>query len=113
MQDVSATDVAVSNAGVAIMNALYSGKPSETLGRLRYNTYCRLVTNSLRRFHAERLPPSENATKLHSLRVHLQAVMWVSLGKAKLNPENWGWRLEKSRLAPVPMTDKPGPKHLM
>ena len=88
-------------------------KPGETLGRLRYSTYCKLVTKNFGRFQAERLPPSDNATHLHSFRVHLQAVNWASLGTDKLNAQNWGWRMANGKFSPVSLTDKPGPPHLM
>jgi hypothetical protein len=47
MQDVAADEDEVRSAGLALMNALNGGEPCESLGRLRYNTYCKLVTKNV------------------------------------------------------------------
>jgi hypothetical protein len=40
---------------------------------------------------SERFPPSENATKMHAKRAHLQAVIWVELGNSNLVATDWNW----------------------
>ena len=113
MLEGNASKEEVTSAGVAIMAAACGGKETENLGQMRYKTYCRIVTKNLGRFQAERLPPSENATHFHALRVHMQVVCWATCGSTQLNPEHWGWRVERGRLIPETMTEKPGPPHLM
>jgi 5'-3' exonuclease len=76
----------VKQAGVAVMVALFNGSPGNTLGRLRYEGFKKLVTEQASHFNAERLPPSQSAAELHALRVHLQAVVWRTLKEDVLNP---------------------------
>ena len=54
----------------------------------------------------QKLPPTERAAHFHSLRVHLQVMLWKKLihEDLQLDPEQWGWKLDGSKLAPV-MTD--------
>jgi hypothetical protein len=113
LENIGACQEDVKSAGLKIMSAVYGANGEVSMGRLRYNTYNRLVTNNFGRFQAERLPPSQNAAELHSLRVHLQVVFWLTLGKVNLNPEDWGWKMSKDKLTPIQMTVKPGPDILM
>jgi len=113
LQSPNATVDAVKEAGVALMVALYSGKEGDDLSALRYSAYCKMAVAKGGSFLADRLPPSTNAAELHSLRVHLQAVFWKSLGKVLLPASKWGWRLHRSKLQPIAMTQQPGPPHLM
>ena len=53
-----------------------------------------------------RLPPTESAAKYHSLRVHLQIIVWISLDPSVLCPTEWGWKYEDGVLVPIP-TDMP------
>ena len=53
----------------------------------------------------EKLPPTERAAHYHSLRVHLQIIVWLTFGNTNLEDSlEWGWKLEDSILCPV-MTD--------
>ena len=83
-------------AGVAMMIALYGGKAGDNLGDMRYAAFLKMVKQRGGRFQPERLPPSQPAAELHALRVHLQVVVWASLGEEKPDPTLWGW-LEKKR----------------
>ena len=60
-----------------------------------------MVTAKVGNFLADRLPPTKDAADLHSLRVHLQAVFWATLGQTLLPPTEWGWRLRDGRLQPA------------
>ena len=53
-----------------------------------------------------RLPPTEGAAKFHSLRVHLQIVVWKTMNTSTLRPEDWGWKKEGETFLPIP-TDQP------
>ena len=54
----------------------------------------------------QKLPPTERAAYFHSLRVHLQLMLWKNLTHhdAQMDPEQRGWKLEGTVLTPV-MTD--------
>ena len=81
----------VSTVGIHLMAALYGAKEDQCLANLLYTAYCN--SSLSHRFMAERLPPSENAAKLHAKRVHLQAVIWSTLGNTTLIPTDWDWKL--------------------
>ena len=55
-----------------------------------------------------KLPPTERASHFHSLRVHLQVMLWEMLTTEEywFDPEKWGWRLDGIKLNPI-MTDLP------
>jgi hypothetical protein len=96
LQNSEASVDDVCKTGVRLMVAIYGGKPGDSLECLRYAAYC--STSLSRRFQAERLPPSESAARLHAMRVHLQAVVWGTLGRSALKPTQWGWSLNNGRL---------------
>ena len=54
----------------------------------------------------QKLPPTERTAYFHSLRVHLQIIVWkrLSNGHDDLNPQQWGWKLDGGALIPI-MTD--------
>jgi hypothetical protein len=92
----SLTDVCF--AGIQLLIAIYGGSSSISLQELRYSAYC---SSSLsRRFQPERLPPSDSAARLHCMRVHLQAVIWGTLGDTALKPCDWGWEHSNGQLMP-------------
>ena len=55
-----------------------------------------------------KLPPTERAAHFHSLRVHLQIMLWKMLttDECHFEPEKWVWRLDGTKLNPI-MTDLP------
>ena len=84
----------VTRAGIPLMVELYGGKSGDTLSGLRYAAYCKRVSSSFHGLQPERLPPSEDAARLHILRVHLQAVTWKLLGgEPLLQPLSWGCKV--------------------
>ena len=61
----------------------------------------------------EKLPPTESAAKYHSMRVHLQLVVWQQLDTTALEPTDWGWQMDNGSLSPI-TTDQPvAPDHLL
>ena len=60
-----------------------------------------------------KLPPTDGAAKYHSMRVHLQIMVWQTLNTLVLDPTKWGWKSEDGILIPI-TTDKPiAPDHLL
>jgi hypothetical protein len=113
LQNPISTMDSVCNAGLAFMIAVYGGKVSDKLGDMRYAAYSKMIAVAGGSFVADRLPPTEDAANLHAMRVHLQAVVWGTLGTTALLPTDWGWRLQSGFLHPIPMIQKPGPPELM
>jgi hypothetical protein len=101
LQSETASAAEVNAAGVRVIAGLYGGKRDESLTAMRYTAFCNATISH--RFTAERLPPSENAAKLHAERVHLQAVIWSTLDQTSLLATDWGWRLAQGRLVPIPL----------
>jgi len=57
---------------------------------------------------------SESAARLHAMRVHLQAVLWGSLGDVMITATDWGWRLQDSiRLIPTQIDGEVAPEHIL
>lgn len=69
---------------------------------MRKQKYMQMATSSKKGVLPERLPPTEDAIKYHSFRVHLQILQWLD---AQVDPTEWGWRNEGDVLVPI-MTDK-------
>ena len=63
-----------------------------------------MVSSSKASLDPQKLPPTERAAHYHSLRVHLQVIIWKKLSNNSLNPKQWGWKLEGSAFTPT-MTD--------
>ena len=73
-----------------------------SLAQIRKHKYMKMVTGSTKGLQPERLPPTENAIKYHSLRVYLQVMQWMG---NQLDETKWGWKRENELLVPI-MTDK-------
>ena len=52
--------------------------------------------------NAERLPPTQSATKYHSLRSYYQICVWKCTESA-LNPSSWGWSESNGVYVPITM----------
>ena len=112
MQQISAlisdpllTAEEIGKAGIRAFAIMYGGKKSDSLNSLRYAKYMEMVTSRKSSLAPQKLPPTERAAHFHSLRVHLQVVLWRNLATHDLDPRQWGWRLDGTVLAPV-MTDQ-------
>ncbi len=76
-----------------------------------YVKYMEMVTSS-KKIEPHKLPPTARAAFFHSLRVHLQVVIWKS-PSVHLPPTQWGWKTENTSLQPI-MTDlDPAPEGLL
>jgi hypothetical protein len=47
------------------------------------------------------------------MRVHLQAVVWGTLGRSALKPTQWGWGLNNGRLVPVQIEGQVAPDSVL
>ena len=96
----------VGRAGSRVFVNLYGGKNGQPLNNLRYYKYMDAVASNSTYLDPQKLPPTERAAYFHSLRVHLQIIVWkrLSNGHDDLNPQQWGWKLDGGALIPI-MTD--------
>jgi len=93
------TDVIV-QAGHKAMVLLFSGKGADTLTVLRHTILTQKVVSAVSFVTPERLPPTEEATKHHSLRTYFQIMIWMG-EEADLEPTDWGWKAEANQFIPV------------
>ena len=97
----------VAEAGEKIILSLYTAeKQFKTLDNYRGPAYKRAVKNVKvsSQFKLERLPPTTEAARQHSLRTYLQVQTW--LGNTTLSPLDWDWKLCSDILVPH-RTEKP------
>lgn len=111
LQSETASVDDVCSSGVRILSALYGATDNDSLATLRYAAFCN--SSLSRRFMAERLPLSESAAKMHAKRVHLQAVIWATLGKITLLATDWGWKLLQGRLTPITLDGPVAPENVL
>ena len=105
LHDRAATAEEVVSAGLKLMVILYGGKDSDSLHKLRYKLYCKMVAESVLQPRPQKLPPTESAARYHVLRAHLQAVRWSMLSASELDATEWGWKLTDDGMQPI-LTDQ-------
>ena len=113
LQDPAADNEQVEQAGINLMTILYGGSANDKLCSMHYASYTKMVSKSVGRLQPERLPPSERAAVFHAKRVHLQAVLWRSLGATHLDPIQWGWRRDGNVLAPITTDQAVAPDEIL
>ena len=80
---------AVGEPGERIFISMYGGKPDDSLTKLRHARYREIAATNSSVLRQERLPPTERAAFQHSLRVHLQVMIWKSLNVVHMEPCSW------------------------
>ena len=54
------------------------------------------------RIEPEKLPPTEDAARLHGFRAHYQIIKWLSLDEDnQARAIDWGWRLQDGQFVPI------------
>lgn len=111
MSDVEADPEEIGKAGCKLFVLMYGGKKHDSLSDLRYVKYMQMVTSS-KKVEPHKLPPTTRAAFFHSLRVHLQVLIWKD-PSGHFPATQWGWKTEDTLLHPV-MTDlDPAPEGLL
>lgn len=82
------------------MVVLFGGKGFESLASLRLSTLSKKIVSAKSFVAPERLPPTVSSTKLHSLRVYYQIMVWTGK-ESDMDVLNWGWKLVDGQLTPV------------
>ena len=72
-----------------------------------------MVTSSKGGLLPEKLPPTTNAAKFHSFRVHLQVIVWKSLNTDLLLATEWGWEKNGDMLVPIPTNQVVAPENIL
>jgi hypothetical protein len=102
----AATPAQVAEAGEKILIELYGGeRSSQTLNDLRYKLFTKAAVKSS--FNLARLPPTQDAAKLHSFRTYYQVQQWLGY---KRNPLEWGWVATARGLYPKMMSREVAPQ---
>ena len=86
----SATAEQIGKAGTILYVITYGGRQEDSLNTLRYIKFMEMVSSSKASLDPQKLPPTERAAHFHSLRVHLQVIIWKELSNNILDPKQWG-----------------------
>ena len=79
----------------------------------RYTKYLDMVTSAKGSLLPEKLTPTKDAAKFHSLRCHLQVVVWKMLNTASWPATDWGWEMKRNSLPPMTNDDVVAPYNLL
>ncbi len=107
----SATVEEVVSVGEKAVISLYNGNNADTTDGLRYIKFTEKVATSTTFVQVHSLPPTSDACKYRCMRSYLQVQQWMH-SDCKLNPEDWGWRLNDGRFEPC-MADLPPAPHTL
>ena len=97
MIDPAATAEQIGEAGICLFVIAYGGKRSDSLNTHCYAMYMEMAA-STKKLDPHKLPPTARAAYYHSLRVHLQVIIWKELAVNSFNQTLWGWKLDGSML---------------
>ena len=101
----------IQKAGTEAMLITYNCE-NTNLQKARYSKFQKQAATG--RIDPDRLPPTENSTTQHSLRVHHQLVTWKYLDSSMLNPIGRGWELDSvNKLKPKMITGSIAPYNLL
>ena len=100
----------IKEAGLRATLSLYGARKGEIMANLRARTMSEKVLNSTTFVKPERLPPTEDALKYHSLRCYLQILKWMGI---EVKGEGWGWFVYEGMLYPKTMDSKCAPDKLL
>ena len=106
------TQNSVEELGRNAMLAIFDGKTNETLTACRHRHFVAKVTSASSFVKPERLPPTESATKFHSLRSYYQISVWKGTD-SNLQATDWGWKLHDGHYEPLTMDCSPAPETLL
>ena len=109
--NISSTESTIQAAGIKAMQITY-GCGDTNLDKARYVKFQKQASKG--KIDPDRLPPTEDATLQHSLRVYLQIIIWKHLNTSVLNPIGRGWELDSvGKLRPKMLTGSIAPDNLM
>lgn len=92
MSNARALPEQIGKAGIQAFIFMYGGKQGDSLNNLRYIKYMEMVSTG--NIDPQKLPSTERAAHYHSLRIHLQVIVWKKLTSDDLDSKQWGWKLD-------------------
>ena len=95
-----------------IISFSYGGRKFQSLEDLQYHQFMKVVTTS-KTIKTQSIAPTENTTKCHLVRVHLQVIEWKTLMRVELNLLDWGWKLSNRHYCPIMMDLNAAPDSLL
>ena len=109
---ITSTEATIQTAEFEAMQITY-GCGDTHLERARYLRFQKQASKG--KIDPNRLPPTENATAQHSLRVHLQVAVWKHLNTSVLEPigRGWGYIDGNKKLRPKMLTGCIAPDNLL
>lgn len=111
--DPEATHEEIATAGDEFLIKLYNKNFEGSLNELRFFLYSKIAGSKVirkKKFELSSLPPTEDASHQHFFRTYHQVQLWL---ERKLPATEWGWKISKGRLLPIPMTLAPAPEELL
>ena len=102
----------IEKSGKEAMMTLFGGKEPDSLTSLRHKLLSTKIVSAKSFVKPDKLPPTESATKFHSLRVYLQVMTWMGFADG-MTPTEWGWTLGGNMLLPVMMDKCAAPPELL
>ena len=94
------------------MVRLFGGEKGRSLADMRHDALVRKAVGSHTFITPEKLPPTESATKYHSMRVYYQVMVWMQAAE-DMRAQDWGWCLQRNRFSPVIMDKDAAPEQLL
>ena len=113
IENIDATQNEVTKSGHDLFVAIYGGRKDDSLNHLRFVKYMDIAAECDRKIQPERLPPTERAAAFHSMRVHIQVMIWKNLSPIGLHPCEWGWKVEVNKLMPIKTDMDSAPEEML
>ena len=102
----------IEGQGCHAMSVLFGGKITDCLAKLRYKAFTKKVVSTSSFVTPERLPPTEDATKLHCRRVYYQVMVWMGTDDG-LDATDWGWNQQGNHYIPIMSKMNAAPDRLL
>ena len=100
----------IEKEGERTLLIMYGCATASSLSSARFDRFQAKVASSAGYVPPEKLPPTVDAGRFHSLRTYHQVQTWRG---NNLPPENWGWSASPSGLVPFKMSKEAAPEQLL
>ena len=100
----------IEKEGERALLIMYGCATVSSLSSARFDRFQVKVATSAGYVPPEKLPPTVDAERFHSLRTYHQVQTWRG---NNLPPENWGWSTSPSGLVPFKMSKEAAPEQLL
>ena len=90
--------------------SLFNGTKSNSLDSLRYSFLCKKAATAKTFVTPERLSPTTSATNHHFRRTYLHVMEWIGKN-AYMDPNDWGWNIQRDKQILLMMENSPCTRH--